>query len=160
LPLVAEVVPNSGPIGQRVTLKGRGFDPSPNGNRVTVAGEAALVFAASPTELQLAVPAVAASAQGPLPVVVEARGEKSSGKQTFTLSHSVSGVARLAFFPAPVSQGPPERYAMISTEMGPVLLLTGKADAPSTAERAGRVAATLTSLVEAVTAGRPVVFEV
>jgi hypothetical protein len=48
---------------------------------------------------------------------------------------------------------------MVSTEIGPVLLLTGKGDAPSTAERAGRVAATLTGLVEAA-ASRPVTFEV
>src|SRR5207245_802005 len=147
-------------IGQRVALKGPGFDPSPAGNRVTFAGEPSLVFSASPSELQVAVPAVANNAyQAPGPVVVEAHGAASSGKQTFALSHSISGIARLTFFPAPVAQGPPERYAMVSTEMGAVLLLTGKADAPSTAERAGRVAATVTSLVETA-ASRPVTFEV
>src|SRR4029077_19121361 len=110
---------------------------------------------------QVAVPATASSAaQGTLPVAVEVHGATSSSRQSFALSHSMSGMARLAFYPAPVTQGPPERSALVSTELGPVLLLTGKADAPSTAERAGRAPTARTGRVESGPAGRPVTFEV
>ena len=159
LPMVTEVAPSSGPIGQRVVVKGRGFDASPSGNKLTIGGDAALVFSASPTELRAAVPAALSGPPAALPVVVEARGATSSGQVTFALSHSVSGLLRLRFYPAPVPQGPPDRHAFVSTELGPVLLLTGKADAPSTAERAGRVADALTALVES-SATTPPVFEV
>ena len=50
----SEVAPSSGPIGQRVVVKGRGFDASPSGNKLTIGGDAALVFSASPTELRAA----------------------------------------------------------------------------------------------------------
>ena len=152
LPLVLDVGPAYGPIGQRVTIKGRGFDPVATGNRVTIGGTPALVLAASPTELQVAAPAAPTTgSQEALPVIVEARGAASSGHATFALAHPLSGNARLHFYPAPVSQGAPDRYALVSTEMGPVLLLTGKGDAGTTSERADRVATALTALMESAT---------
>ncbi len=160
LPLVLEVSPDSGPAGQRVTIKGRGFDPVATGNRVTIGGAPALVLSASATELRTAVPAGAASgAQTALPVVVEAHGATSGSRTAFAFSRSLSGMARLRFFPVPAPQGPPDRHAFVSSELGPVLVLTGKADAGSTAERADRVAEALTRVMEtAIT--RPVSLEV
>ena len=156
LPLVLDVAPGSGLVGERVTIKGRGFDAAAAGNRVTVGGAPALVLAARENELQVAVPA---AAPGSLPVVVEARGAASSGRSTFALARPMSGNVRLRFFPAAVPQGPPDKHAFVATEIGPVLLLTGKADAPSTAERAVRVATALTSIADAASS-RPVSFEV
>jgi FHA domain-containing protein/IPT/TIG domain-containing protein len=152
LPLVLDVAPAYGTIGQRVTIKGRGFDPVATGNRVTIGGTPALVLAASPTELQVAAPAAPTTgSQEALPLIVESRGAASSGRATFALAHPLSGNARLRFYPAPVPTGPPDRYALVSTEMGPVLLLTGKGDAGTTSERADRVATALTALMESAT---------
>ena len=160
LPLVAELAPSSGEIGQRLTIKGRGFDPTPAGNRVTIGGAPALVLAAAPNELQVAIPAAPTTgSQVQLPVVVEARGATSSGRVTFALVHPLSGNARLRFYAAPAPQGGPGRHVFVSTEIGPVLVLTGKADAGSLAERAEAVARSLTALVEGA-AGRPVTVEV
>jgi len=160
LPLVLDMAPEDGPVGQRVTIKGRGFDPSPAANKVTFGGVPALVLAASATELRAAVPAVATvEAQTPLPVVVEARGATSAGRTSFTLSRALSGMVRLRFFPAPPPAGGTDRHALVSTQVAPVLLLTGPADAPSTAERADRVATALSTAMEAAIT-RPVSFEV
>ncbi|PYQ41208.1 MAG: hypothetical protein DMF77_16510 [Acidobacteria bacterium] len=159
LPLVVEVAPAFGAIGQRVTIRGRGFDPVATGNRVTIGGTPALVLAAGPSELQVAAPAApTAGSQETLPVVVEARGATSSGRSSFALAHPLSGNARMRFFPAPAPQGAPDRYAFVSTEIGPVLLLTGKADAGTTAERADRVATALNALMESALS-RPVSLE-
>jgi hypothetical protein len=159
LPLVLEVAPAYGAIGQRVTIKGRGFDPVPTANRVTIGGTPAMVLSAGPNELQVAAPAAPTTgSQETLPVVVEARGAASSGRSTFALSHPLSGNARLRFFPAPAPQGPPDRHAFVSTEMGPVLVLTGKGEAVTTAERADRVATQLTAVMESATS-RPVTLE-
>ncbi|HUG52309.1 MAG TPA: IPT/TIG domain-containing protein, partial [Vicinamibacteria bacterium] len=160
LPLVLEVSPSSGPIGERLVVKGRGFDPRPAGNRVTVGGVPALVFTATPGELTAAVPA--AEAKGThteVPVAVEVNGAPSAGRAVFTLVNPRSGLVRLRFFPAPVPRAPGEGHAFVSTELGPVLLLSGRADAPSTAERAARLAAALTSLVDAA-GSRAIAFEV
>jgi hypothetical protein len=160
LPLIVDVSPSFGAIGQRVTIKGRGFDPVATANKVTIGGTPALVLAAGANELQVAAPAAPTTgSQETLPVVVEARGATSSGRSTFALAHPLSGNARLRFFPAPAAQGAPDRYAFISTEIGPVLLLTGKADAGTTAERADRVATALNALMESALS-RPVSLEV
>ncbi len=160
LPLVVEVAPDFGAIGQRVTIKGRGFDPVATGNKVTIGGTPALVLAAGPNELQVAAPAAPTiGSQETLPVIVEARGATSSGRSTFALAHPLSGNARMRFFPASAPQGAPDRYVFVSTEIGPVLLLTGKADAGTTAERADRVATALTALMESALS-RPVSLEV
>ena len=56
LPLVQGVKPATGPVGETVTLRGRGFAAERRGNRVTFAGQPALVVAATPTELKVVVP--------------------------------------------------------------------------------------------------------
>ena len=166
LPLVLDVTPASGAVGERIAIKGRGFDPSPSANHVTIGGAAALVLSASASELAVAVPNAATPASpSALPVVVEAHGASSTGQSTFSLSHPLSGMIRLHFFPAPAPApaGAPaetgDRRALVSTELGPVLLLTGKADAASTSERAARAAEAMTAVMESA-ANRPPTFEV
>ena len=93
----------------------------------------------------------------PAPVVVQARGGTSSGGVPFVVMSPSEAVFRPHYFAAAAPDRPSEDVVSISTELGPALLLAGKADAPSTAERALRAAAALNSVVEAagVPAGRP-----
>jgi hypothetical protein len=54
--LILELVPARGLPGERVALKGRGFDPAPGGTQVWYGGRPALVLAASERDLQVVVP--------------------------------------------------------------------------------------------------------
>jgi hypothetical protein len=161
LPMVLSATPPNGPVGQRVTLQGRGFDPAPAGNVVTMGGVRALVFSATPTELQVAVPAPATVAsQVPMPVVVQARGGTSSAQTQFTALYPSGMFFRPRFLPALLPDLGPERHVYVSTQLGPVMVLTGPAGAPSVAERAAATAAKLNDLMEAAAGGRPVSLEV
>ena len=147
LPLVVEVAPASRPDRSAVAIKGRGFDPTPAGNRVTIGGAPALVLAASPNELQVAAPAAPTTgSQAQLPVVVEARGASSSGRATFALAHPLSGQRAPALLPRPGRpRALPIGTLFVSTEIGPVLVLTGKGGRePRQPSARTRVAATLT----------------
>lgn len=147
LPLVLEAVPPRGMPGDRVALKGLGFDASPSGNAVTFGGRPALVLAASESELAVIAPGAGlGETQVETSVVVRARGATSSSPCSFTVIRPSLGVYLPHYFAAPVTDHLSHDHAFVSTELGPVLLLTGKADAASTAERAARVAATLNQL--------------
>lgn len=158
LPLVLGVTPPRASAGDRVTIKGRGFDPSPNGNAVSFAGQPSLVFSASETELTVAVPSVpSASTQFEAPVVVETKG-RASNPGLFALVRVSPGYFAPRYFPAPVPEHAGSDHAFISTDLGPSLLLGGRGDAPSTAERAAKVAAALNAMAEAA-ASRPISVE-
>jgi hypothetical protein len=62
------------------------------------------------------------------------------------------------FFAAAVTEYPADRLAFVSTELGPVLVLGGAGDSPTTADRAAKVADALNALVEGA-ASRPPTFE-
>jgi hypothetical protein len=158
LPLVLEVAPLRASAGERVTVKGRGFDPSPAGNAVTFAGQPSLVFSASDTELSVSVPSIqSASTQTEAPVVVQAKG-RTSNPGAFSLLRVSPGYFAPRYFPAPVPEHAGQDHAFISTDLGPSLLLGGRGDAPSTAERASRIATALNAMVDAA-ANRPLVVE-
>jgi hypothetical protein len=153
------VAPQSGPPGTQVTLRGHGFDPDARGNRVTIGGEPALVLSATALEIAAVAPAPAtAGSQVPSPVVVHARGRTSSGGVPFVVMSPSEAVFRPHYFAAAAPDRPNEDVVVISTELGPALLLAGKADAPSTAERALRAATALNAVVEAA-GSRPAVLE-
>jgi len=159
LPLVIEVAPKTGSLGDRVLVKGRGFDPTQAGNTVTFGGQPALVVSASPTELAVVVPASAGGEIQPdAPVVVTAGGRASTGPVTFVMARLPTSSFIPRFYAAPVTEYPGEGLAFVSTELGPVLLLGGRADSPSTAERAVKVAGALNALV-AGAATKPTSFE-
>lgn len=142
LPLLTGLQPASGRAGDKVTLKGFGFDPSPTGNLVEFGGEPALVLTASDKELSVAAPQPpAGGSQMTAQVVVRAKGGTSSGSTTFTLMRSTGGVFVPRFFPLPVPEA--SDRAAVATELGPVLLLAAKDGAASCAERAWRVATDL-----------------
>jgi hypothetical protein len=58
----------------------------------------------------------------------------------------------------PAAGGDPEHQAVVGTELGPLLVLSGPGDAPSTAERAARVAALLNFVMQGA-ASAPVMIE-
>lgn len=70
---VASFAPTSGGAGAVVTIAGRGFSTSAEGNTVTLSGVRAEVVSASATELSVRIPEGARS--GPLVVAVENAGE-------------------------------------------------------------------------------------
>jgi uncharacterized protein (TIGR03437 family) len=157
LPLVTALEPSSGAFGDRVTIKGRGFDADLKANRVTFGGQAALVISGSPTELAVAVPGVP-SPESQAEVVVDVKGSTST-PTNFAVVRLSSASYRPRFYPAPVAERPDRDHVFVSTELGPVLLLSGKADAASTAERAFKVAASLNKLFDQA-ANAPVTLEV
>jgi hypothetical protein len=159
LPLVTKVAPQSGPPGTPITIRGHGFDPDLRGNQVTIGGERALLLSATANEIGVVVPAaVGSGSQVQAPVVVQARGGTSSGGVAFVVMSPSESVFHPHYFPAAVAERPSEDVAFVSTELGPALLLAGKADAPSTAERAMRAATALNAVVQAA-AARPAVLE-
>jgi len=149
LPLITGIAPKRGPAGERVIVSGRGFDPNPLGNLVTFNGQPALVLTAEPTALAVAAPALpqggsAVDAQ----LVVQVLGRSPSLPAAFTVVRPAGDAFSLRFFPAPEPEHPTHDHALVSTELGPLLLLTGRGDAPTTAERAHRIAASLNAMVE------------
>lgn len=146
LPLVLELAPARGLPGERVTIKGRGFDPAPGGSQPWFGAAPALVLGASERELQVVVPG-GGRLGGPseVPVSVRVRGATSAGSATFQLARLSSGLFVPRFFPEP---GTDAETVKVSTELGPFLILRGKGDAPSAAERAARAAAALNGVME------------
>jgi hypothetical protein len=89
---------------------------------------------------------------------VTANGRTSSANATFRLSRAGTGTFVPRFYAGPVPEYPADSLAFVATELGPVLVLGGAADAPSTAERAAAVADQLNALVDGASA-RPLAFE-
>ncbi len=158
LPLVIEASPARGPAGTRVTVRGRGFDPAPGATTVSFGGAPALVLSATATEIVAAAPGLGAEAQTQAPVAANVQGKPSSGDCLFTVVRPPGSSYVPRYFPAPVEHGGHD-HVYVSTELGPTLLLSGPGDAPSTAERAERVAEALNALVEAAVAGKPAALE-
>jgi uncharacterized protein (TIGR03437 family) len=155
LPLVAELQPSRASMGDKVVVKGRGFDTAAGGNAVTFGGQHALVLSTTPTEIAVAVPATTApEGQGSVDVVVTSRGAASS-PAAFVLVRASSATFLPRFFAIPAPEHPD--VALVSTELGPVLALGGRGEA--LAQRAFEVAAALnTAVTEA--ASKPATFEV
>jgi pSer/pThr/pTyr-binding forkhead associated (FHA) protein len=162
LPLVTEVVPPRGPVGERVVLRGFGFDPDPVGNRVRFGQDQALVLSAAPEELVVSAPPAEPMPVGhaELPITVEALGATSSSPAQYTLLGPPSGTFLPRFFAAPVPELPGPNHAFVSNELSPVMLLTGPGAEASTAQRAARVAGVLNELVEAAAKPMALAFEV
>lgn len=157
LPFLAEIQPTAGPAGTFVTLSGRGFAADPGADLVAFAGRRALVVSASPTQLVVAAPPPPSSeTQYPAQVTLNVGGSASNAL-SFTQSRPSSAVFTPRFYPAPL-EGDPGRV-LVSTELGPLLLLSDRAEAASPAERAARLAQALNLLAEGAQSGRLPVFE-
>jgi hypothetical protein len=149
LPLVSEVAPRTGVPGDRVVVKGRGFDASPAGNRVSFGDDPALVVAATSSELAVIVPAPKSSLNRVDAAVVVTRGAASSSADSviFNITRPPAGIYKLRFFGAAVEGDATGDQAFVSTEVGPVLLLSGRGGQESVGARATAVATALNSLV-------------
>jgi hypothetical protein len=89
--------------------------------------------------------------------VVTVLGRPSTSEATYTVVRPPADIFRPRFYPAPVVEHPGHDHVFVSTELGPVLLLSGPAEGQSTAERAARAAGALNELMEA--AAKPLVLE-
>ncbi|HVQ30907.1 MAG TPA: IPT/TIG domain-containing protein, partial [Vicinamibacteria bacterium] len=159
LPLVTEVKPNKGQAGEKVVIKGRGFDADVEDNEVYFGTQPALILAASETELTVVAPA-ALSNEGAVTarIHVKANGAISSSEVTFVHQRPSATLFIPHFFAAAVLAHP--ELAFVSTDIGPVLVLGGpEKDVKATAARAFEKAATLNALVDEA-ATKPPVFEV
>ncbi len=146
LPLVVSVSPDKGEAGEKVVLKGRGFDADAEDNEVYFANQPALILAASETELTVVAPAaVSNDFQVSAQVHVKANGAISSSPVMFTHLRQSASTFPLRFYAAAVLAHP--RFAFVSTDLGPAIVLGGgETDVETTAARAVEVAATLNKL--------------
>jgi hypothetical protein len=154
LPLILELSPDKGREGDRVVIRGRGFDPDPGANTVELGGTPALVLAATPSELTVVAPAVTVGASPEVPVVVTSGGKTSRGGAGFTVTRASSSTFHPTFYAAPVQEYPGDNLAFVSTRLGPVLLLGGPDKSPSTALRAADAAEALNRLAATASAGK------
>jgi hypothetical protein len=159
LPLVSEVKPDKGQAGDKVVVKGRGYDADAEDNEVYFGDQPALILAASETELTVVAPAaVTQPAQVTTQVHVKANGAISSSPVTFTHLRPSASFFNLRFYAVAVLAHP--QFAFVSTDLAPVIVLGGgETDVEATAARAVEVATTLNRLVDEA-ATKPPVFEV
>jgi hypothetical protein len=159
LPLVMSVSPDKGEAGEKVVIKGRGFDADAEDNEVYFANQPALILAASEIELTVVAPsAVSADFQVTTQVHVKANGAISSSPVMFTLLRQSASTFPLRFYAASVLAHP--QFAFVATDLGPVLVLGGgETDVEATAARAASVAAILNKL-SAEASSTHLVFEV
>jgi hypothetical protein len=145
LPLLTGMEPSRGESGEKVVLRGRGFDADATANRVTFGGEPALVLSASDHQLEVVVPAISTPGNYfKTPVAVQAKGASTAGPFEFGVLRPSSGVFVPRFFPAPVPEDP--RRAFVSSEAGPLMLLSSADASQTVAERAQQVATALNTL--------------
>lgn len=156
LPMLLEASPTSGPPGTPVKIAGRGFSADPGVVTVAFGGAPALVLAATPQELRVAVPVPGGSGSVTAPIEVRVAGSPSNSLP-FVVDRLSTVTFVLRCFAAPVPGDP--RRAYVATEYGPLLLLSDKGPAPSVGDRAVQVASALNQLADAALAGRPPVFE-
>ena len=156
LPLLMAVVPARGLPGDRVTLQGRGFAPDLQANVVTIAGQAALVLKAQPTELIALIPAASPTSDAPVVVRV---GDSASATRLIGIDARSMSTYVPRFFAAGLAEHAGHGHVLVSTEVAPVLVLSDKGEATSTVERAETLAAALNTLVNTQQRGESVSFE-
>lgn len=148
LPLVSDVAPRAGVPGDRVVVKGRGFDASASGNRVSFGDDPALVVGATASELTVIVPAPKSSLNRvDAPVVVKRGASSSSDATIFNITRPPAGIYKLKFFGAAVEGDATSDQAFVATELGPLLLVSGRGTHETVGARATAVANALNALV-------------
>jgi hypothetical protein len=158
LPLLTQIDPASGPAGTRVTLHGVGFASEPSGNVVRFGTKRAAVLSATPTELVVSsTGADLSGSQLTLDVRAEVGGTTSSPKSFILLRPS--GVFIPRFFAESIPDAAGHDHVAVATDIGPLLVLSGRGEAASIALRAATVADTLNGVVDAALAGRPATVE-
>ena len=143
LPLVTGFQPDRAVAGDRVRIQGMGFSEARN--TVTFDDAPALVLAATPREIEVVAPVPRLAQRETLAQVVIQAGGKTSTPAAFPLLRLTSGSYVLRFFAGADAAAPDS--AFVSTEIGPVLMLTWKGSAPSVAQRAFEVAEAVNAAV-------------
>ena len=146
LPLVTSFDPARAVAGDRVRIRGLGFPDDPARTVVTFDDVPALVLSASAKEIEVVAPLPPLAQRETLARVLVQAGGRTSSASAFPLLRLTSGSYVLRFFAARDrdATGP----AFVDTEIGPVLMLTWKASAPSAAHRALEVAEALNAAVQ------------
>jgi hypothetical protein len=124
-------VRNAAP-GQLVTVAGRGFDPQPQANRVSIGGVSALVVSSTAREIKAVVPRAPASAESTLRVAVA--GSSNEGEAPLAVD-PVDDPIGFRFVAEPFVDGPGHEHAALATGLGPVFILSS-GGGKSAAERA------------------------
>jgi len=159
LPLVTGISPASGEVGTTVTITGHGFAPGAAANKVTFGTLEAVVLAARNNEIQAVVPAYGIlESRTALRGMVVTGGARSAPFE-FTAVRPSGDVFRPRFVAAVAPGGDPGQHAVVGSELGPLLVLTGRADAATPGDRAARAASVLNGLLQQATS-RPVAIDV
>jgi hypothetical protein len=132
VPIVTSTDVRNASPGQLVTVAGRGFDPQPQANRVTVGGVPALVVSSSVREIKIVVPRAPASAEATVRVAVP--GSANAGEAPLAVD-PVDDPIGFRFVAEPFVDAPGHEHAALSTGLGPAFILTSGAG-KSAAERA------------------------
>ncbi|MEU6426623.1 RHS repeat-associated core domain-containing protein [Microbispora sp. NPDC046973] len=109
---VLSVVPTSGRAGATVTINGTGFSATASANQVTFNGTTATVTAATPTSLQVEVPAAVTAG----PVRVQVGGTTVTG-ETFTVAAAPPAVTAVS----PTAGPPSTTVTLTGSGFDPVL---------------------------------------
>jgi hypothetical protein len=150
LPVISSIAPPQAGAAERVTITGKGFDPSPEDNLVTFDGQPAIVLQASPTQLVVSAPGLGLESQISAAVVVHCKAGQTSGQNTFLVTRPSSAAYIPRFFLLPEREHANHDHVFVANELGPVFLLTGKAEEASTAARGEKVASSMNALVASI----------
>jgi hypothetical protein len=131
VPLVTGIEPRSAGPGELVTVAGRGFNPRPMANRVTVGGVPALVVTVGPRSLEFVVPRAIA---GEGAIAINVPGSTHVGQEEMSISELPEPVG-FRFVAEPFEDVPGHEHAAVATGLGPAFILTA-AKGKSAAERA------------------------
>jgi hypothetical protein len=147
LPVVVSVSPASASAGDTVDVAGLGFQPDPPANDVRVGGTPALVLAATPERLQVAVPWTP-TGETQRPLEVRVAGSDGVGQAALQLAPPADPV-EFRFAPEPFTAVPGRPHAVVASGLGPAFVLAasgGKTAAARAVEAANRLNAAAQAL--------------
>jgi len=154
LPMITDVSPITSAAAASITVRGFGFGATPTDNIVRFGEKRAVVLQAKPTEMVVVAPGSDRSgSQVTVELRVDAGGSTSSPRQ-FILTRSSSGSFVPRFYPEAVLDHPGHDHVLVSSDIGPLMILTGPGDAPSTGQRALAVAEALNAIVDGSFSGK------
>jgi hypothetical protein len=158
VPLVASVEPAGAMPGELVRIEGAGFSPDPGSNDVRFDGVPALVVSASRSQLAVVPPVPERAQVETLARLVVRTGARASEETAYPLLRLVEGAWVPRCVARPADAGVPDQV-LVGTEIAPLLLLSWRDQARTTAERALAVCRALDAAWSRARAGRPAGFE-
>jgi IPT/TIG domain-containing protein len=121
VPLVTRLEQRNAAPGELVTVHGRGFDPTPDANRITVGGAPALVVSATPREIKAVVPRLP---MGETSLKVMVPGSTNVGEAALAIDPSDDPIG-FRFVAEPFVDTPGHDHAALATGLGPAFILSG-----------------------------------